>query len=114
MDVKITDNTDKVLQALQEQIATSLEAVGLQAEGDVKTKMAHYSPKPIVDTGRLMNSITHEVEGDTAIVGTNVEYAPYVELGTSKTQARPFLGNTIQENKNKYKEIIEEYMKDKS
>ena len=29
-----------------------------------------------VDTGYLRNSITHEIDGDTATIGTNVEYAP--------------------------------------
>lgn len=35
-----------------------------------------------VDTGDLRNSITHEVHNDVGIVGTNKEYAPYVEFGT--------------------------------
>lgn len=48
-----------------------------------------------VDTGRLRSSITNEIgqdgEGLLAVIGTNVEYAPYVELGTSKMAAQPFL-----------------------
>ena len=35
-----------------------------------------------VDTGRLKGSITSKVEGNSAVIGTNVEYAPYVEFGT--------------------------------
>lgn len=35
-----------------------------------------------VDTGDLRSSITHEVHNDIGIVGTNKEYAPYVEFGT--------------------------------
>ena len=35
-----------------------------------------------VDTGDLRNSITHEVDDGVGIVGTNKEYAPYVEYGT--------------------------------
>ena len=35
-----------------------------------------------VNTGNLRSSITSEVEGNTATIGTNVEYAPYVEFGT--------------------------------
>lgn len=42
----------------------------------------------VVDTGRLRASIVTEVhtEGNTVVgtVGTNVEYAPYVEFGTGK------------------------------
>ena len=48
-----------------------------------------------VDTGRLRSSITNELgqdgDGLVATIGTNVEYAPYVELGTSKMAAQPFL-----------------------
>lgn len=47
----------------------------LLVENDAKRKCP-------VDTGQLRASITHEVEGQTGIVGTNVEYAPYVEYGT--------------------------------
>ncbi len=35
-----------------------------------------------VDTGRLSQSITSQVEGDSAVVGTNVEYGIHVEFGT--------------------------------
>lgn len=34
------------------------------------------------DTGALARSITHEVEDGTGYIGTNLEYAPYVEYGT--------------------------------
>lgn len=48
-----------------------------------------------VDTGRLRSSITWRMEEDSkglaAIVGTNVEYATYVELGTSRMSAQPYL-----------------------
>ena len=35
-----------------------------------------------VDTGELRASITYNIQGKTGEVGTNVEYAPYVEYGT--------------------------------
>lgn len=48
-----------------------------------------------VDTGNLRRSITHDVEthDDVIIgqVGTPVHYGPYVELGTRKMAARPYL-----------------------
>lgn len=48
-----------------------------------------------VDTGRLRASITHALERDAqglvGVVGTDVDYAPYVELGTSRAPAQPFL-----------------------
>jgi HK97 gp10 family phage protein len=48
-----------------------------------------------VDTGRLRSSITHEIAADhrglVGRVGTDVEYAPYVEYGTSRSPAQPYL-----------------------
>jgi HK97 gp10 family phage protein len=48
-----------------------------------------------VDTGRLRDSITWQmgmVMGlPAARIGTDVEYAPYVELGTRYMAAQPFL-----------------------
>ncbi len=48
-----------------------------------------------VDTGRLRSSITHELAVDDrgllARVGTNVEYAIFVEFGTRFAPAQPYL-----------------------
>lgn len=78
LDIK-SDNTEQWKQMLQDKILVALEKVGLIAEGYAKTKCP-------VDTGILRNSITHAVDpGDKAVyIGTNVEYAAYVELGTGE------------------------------
>lgn len=70
IDVKITDNSNKFLDALPEQIEQALTAIGLTAESYAKADCP-------VDTGRLRNSITHAVEaGEQAVyIGSNVEYA---------------------------------------
>lgn len=48
-----------------------------------------------VDTGRLRSSIVDEMgsdgEGLVARIGSDVEYAAYVELGTSRMGAQPYL-----------------------
>lgn len=48
-----------------------------------------------VDTGNLRSSITHVLgvdgQGLYADIGTNVEYAPFVEFGTRYMAAQPFL-----------------------
>lgn len=46
-----------------------------------------------VDTGRLRSSIHHEITafGFNATVGTNVEYAPFIEFGTARQRAQPYL-----------------------
>lgn len=54
-----------------------------------------------VDTGRLQGSILYEVEGTEGIVGSNVEYAPFVEAGTSRMSGRHFLENAGNQNREK-------------
>lgn len=53
-----------------------------------------------VDTGRLRSSINWRMARDgrglLGIVGTNVTYAPYVEFGTSRAGAQPFLRPALQ------------------
>lgn len=50
---------------------------------------------PAVRTGRLRGSITWRPGSDSVSpfvdIGSAVTYAPYVELGTSRMAARPFL-----------------------
>lgn len=74
---ELNDNSDAILSAFEQKIQMGLEAVGIEAEDNV----ALLAP---VDTGRLKGSITHVVNDHTVVVGTNVEYAMWVELGHSQ------------------------------
>jgi len=106
VDVEVDDHTDEVKSAVSDAILAALEAVGLTAEGYAKLLCP-------VDTGRLRNSISHAVdENEKAVyIGTNVEYAPYVEMGTSKTKAQPFLTPAATVHRDEYRQIIEQYLK---
>ena len=75
ISVTITDNTGLVREALAEATENALTAIGFTTERYAKEKTP-------VDLGRLRNSMTHVVQDNSVYVGTNVEYAPYVELGT--------------------------------
>ena len=75
MSYTYKDNTDEVLAALEKAKSRGLESIGLTAEGHAKKETP-------VDTGRLRNSISHATDDEAAYIGTNVEYAPYVEFGT--------------------------------
>lgn len=44
-------------------------------------------------------------------IGSNVEYAPYVELGTANTPAQPYLRPAIEENKEYFRNILESELK---
>lgn len=104
MEVVIKDNSEEFLKALPEQIEQALTAIGLTAESYAKQECP-------VDTGRLRNSITHAVEGDAVYIGTNVEYAPYVELGTSRMAARPYLRPAAENHGDEYRALMEQAMK---
>ena len=71
------DYSADVLNEFHDAVLRALERCGEQAEGYAKD----LAP---VDTGRLRNGISHAVSEDemAAYVGTNVSYAPYVELAT--------------------------------
>lgn len=98
VDVSVTDNSGYFLAALPEQIAIALEAIGLTAEGYAKDLCP-------VDTGRLRNSISHARDDEAAYIGSNVEYAPYIELGTSRMKERPFLRPAASDHAEEYKQI---------
>lgn len=74
-DVNIQDNRGAFLAALKEAKKDALEIIGQKAETYAK------GLAPTRD-GALRNSIAHTTEGDKVIVGSNAQYAPYVELGT--------------------------------
>lgn len=95
------DNTEEASRGIRRAIDRALEEIGLAAEGYAKRTCP-------VDTGNLRNSITHAVESgeDAVYVGTNVEYAPYVEMGTRRTAARPFLRPAATEHGSTYRSIL--------
>ena len=91
----------EVLSELQSKIAMGLEIIGGKAESYAKDICP-------VDTGRLRNSITHSQEGaDTEVIGTNVEYASFVELGTRRMKERPFLRPAAEGHGDEYKSIMQ-------
>lgn len=69
----LTIKLDKI--ADDTKIKDALEKSCLLVERDAKILCP-------VDDGTLRNSITYEVSGYEGVIGTNVEYAPYVHQGT--------------------------------
>ena len=111
-----TDNTDEILRLKNAAVLKALQVISVKAEANAKkeitrkvydVKQTHEQEKRYKRTGRLRNSITGAYDGNSAQVGTNVEYGPYVELGTSKMKERPFIKPAIAEHIDEYKEIFE-------
>lgn len=130
MEIEITDNSVLVREEFQAACLRALEKCGLTADAYAKMLCP-------VDTGNLKNSITHKVqpEEQAAYVGTNSEYAAYVELGTGKyypggrptpwsyqdakgnwhltngQRAKPYLKPAVADHVQQYKQIIEDELK---
>lgn len=110
IEVSLTSNADEVREALGEAVQTALEAIGMQAESYAKMLC------PVGATGNLRNSITHDADEDSAVIGTNVEYAPYVELGHhlpngGYVEPRPYLAPAVENHVDEYRQIIEERLR---
>lgn len=123
MAVKVAnDRTNLVKHALENQLESALYIIGQKMEGYAKMKCP-------VDTSRLKNSISnaYDVDERKVVVGTNVEYASYVELGRANPDAgkhggtppagkknpahipghnpQPFLKPAVEEHLQEYKRI---------
>ena len=102
--IGIKDNTEEVVKSLEQAVARGLEAIGMTAERYAKKETP-------VDTGRLRNSISHATDDEAAYIGTNVEYAPYVELGAQGRKGVHMLQRAATEHADEYKRLMEDSMK---
>ena len=108
VSVELTDHSAEVLEAMKDQVILALKSIGQEAEGYAKDECP-------VDTGRLRNSIANKVveEEKAVYIGSNVEYAPYVEFkdATHKTGKAHFLRDAITNHTDHYKAILEAALK---
>ena len=122
ISVDFKDLSEEVIAAMKKQVQRGLESIGSEAEGYAKDE----SP---VDSGRLRNSInwsTTDATGTgtdsplgtpeeyTVYIGTNVEYAVYVEYGEKakhQTGKAHFLRDAVANHADRYKSIMEASLK---
>ena len=118
-NVDLKNNSDEVRKSLEDQIAKALETVGLIVESRAKQDCPVGSPEstgiPGYIGGTLRNSITHVVEKDAVIIGSNVEYAQHVEFddyASHKVGKAHFLGDAVSQHLDEYREIVKRELKD--
>lgn len=133
VNVNVTSHVKEVLDELDNAKDRALTTIGLLAERHAKG----YCP---VDTGRLRNSITfatsksqgsangspgtpadpmdYKMQGtpskDTVVLGTNVGYAPHIELGGSKKAPEGFLRPAVMNHMDEYRKAAESALKGKT
>lgn len=137
MGVEIEDNTEQIIDMMEQAKEAALIECGLKAEDYAKNACP-------VDTGLLRNSITYALDGGSAAVGqyhadkgnekgsytgqmpkeggegtrsvyigTNVKYAIYVHEGTGgdkKKGPRPFLRDAVANHVEDYKAVIKKHL----
>ncbi|SDY23140.1 HK97-gp10 family putative phage morphogenesis protein [Thermoactinomyces sp. DSM 45892] len=94
-------NLSKIVQQMKQNEKNALEAVGLFVTSETKIRAP-------VDTGRLRSSYRHRVNSGkkNVTIGTDVQYAIFVEKGTRHTRSQPHLTPAIEENQAQIQKII--------
>lgn len=129
VSIEFKSNLSEVLASLNSKSDEILETCGLLAESYAQENLTQ---SHAVDTGNLRNSIQHKVADKDMYVGTNTEYAVYVEMGTGiytsggrqtpwswqdedgkwhrtrGMKARPFVKPAITEHIDQYTQIIKD------
>jgi len=102
MGIQINSHRIEVEEGVDEAIRRSLIMIGMKAEDYAK----QYEYR--VDTGRLRNSITSEVNKDAqeVYIGTTVEYAPYIEFGARGLEPVNFLRKSGENHMDEYRNIV--------
>ncbi len=74
----------------QDSIQRGLREIGQMLQTEIRTAAAF----PVI-TGTLRDSVKYEVEPNLLRIGSNLHYAPFVELGTIYQKAQPVFRRTI-------------------
>jgi phage gpG-like protein len=78
------------------------------AESTQEDRVQHgfSADEPLLRTGELRDSISHQVQGLRAVIGSTSDVMVYQELGTSKIPPRPVLGPAAIRRKKAIKKIL--------
>lgn len=128
--IEIKDNSKAVLDELQRKTPELLNAIGNELYKNIYNFMTE---DKVVDTGRLRGSISYSTkyndynnpmsanqpndfikgvtEDNTVVYGSNVEYASFVNSGTSRQRARKFMENGTSRAVPQIKEVVENILK---
>lgn len=113
--MRYKSNERVVLLTLRGQLVKKLKTVGLLLKREMKMSMRGKGPPaslpgeiPHVRSGTLKRSIFDEVDVLQLIlrVGTNLKYGMYLELGTPKMKARPWIRPALKKKQQEIKVIF--------
>jgi len=97
--MKIISHKDRVIAEAERLSAIKLTRATLLVERTAKQLCP-------VKTGTLKRSVFHKIEKTIAYVGSNVSYAPFVEMGTRKWSGKPFLRPALEANRTEIERLF--------
>lgn len=108
LEIKISSDAEKILrefnktETVEKDVSKLIKNTLHNIEKDAKRSCP-------VDTGRLRGSITTNIISTySGEVGTNVEYAEYVEYGTRYQSAQPYFEPAVETNEDKFNDALDE------
>lgn len=106
---ELNNSSNQAIRAAIEEFKNTALSVEKSAKQNIKRNRT-------VDTGRLLGSVKTNIKQDyagvEAEVGTNVEYANYIEYGTYKMGAKPFLNPAFDEETANLEDRIRQVIRD--
>lgn len=115
MQKELSQNIEKACIFLKDQIKTLIgtDQERMRSNGEKGVYYKGLNPSqpgqpPHKLVGFLQRSIAHEMAQDksTGFVGTNLDYGLYLEMGTSKMAARPWLRSSLAKHSTTIANII--------
>lgn len=101
----LSDDQRAAVAGVKAQAKIALRKAGADIARDAKI-IAHQKFSPQA-TGATANSITSNLVNDLTVeVGPTTFYAPFVELGTSRMPAKPFMAPAAERNEPAFMEAI--------
>lgn len=92
----------------------AMNEIGLFMVGQVKNSIAGRDAEPAsVDTGRFLQSVNKESSMEETIIFSELDYSQYLEYGTTKIPARRHFNNSLDRNKGKIVEVMNNQIKNK-
>lgn len=105
------DGLEAGIRVVETHVKVALQTPGsgeVYTRGGISHRASAPGQPPAIDTGTLINSIeVGEVTPMQAILGVGAEYGEYLEFGTSRMEARPFLRPAMDENEGEILQAVE-------
>lgn len=100
---------DTTIQKTKDAVVAGVRDSTVLAYGEIKNSIAgRRAETKSVDTGRLLNSIEYEYNSNQGKVFSKLEYAPYLEYGTSKITPRRHFRNSLARKRNEINKIMQD------